>query len=254
MEDLQMRLKLESDYKAEAAIQRKSRSLVQEADGIVVPEVYPNFSTERVLTMERLDGVHLPEFLKTNPSQEQRNEAARKIARAWYRLLYAGRMVYADIHPGNFLFLKDGRLGLLDFGFMVLLDDELWALFSRMDRALTTGRREDRIAILKEWSWITDDVNDRERLQLSEEFADWSWRPRYCRGEFDFGDETDFRRGVALFSQMVAKRYSRSRPCTPVMARHQFGLRAMVYRLQAKFDVRPICEEEVKLSGWDRSA
>src|SRR5208282_590051 len=114
-------------------------------------EVYPDLSTARVLTMERLDGVHLPEFLRGNPSQEQRNEAARKIIRAWYRLLFAGRMVYADIHPGNFLFLKDGRLGLLDFGFMVSCDDEMWALFARMDRALTTGRRVDRIAIIKEW-------------------------------------------------------------------------------------------------------
>jgi hypothetical protein len=37
------------------------------------------------------------------------------------------------------------------------------------------------------------------------------------------------------------------------MARQQFGLRSILYRLKAKFDARPICEEEVKLSGWDRS-
>jgi len=48
--------------------------------------------------------------------------------------------------------LKNGRLGLLDFGFVVALDEELWGLFERMDRAVTTGRAEDRLAAIKEWS------------------------------------------------------------------------------------------------------
>ena len=52
---------------------------------------------------------------------------------------------------------------------------------------------------------------------------------------------------------MVRKRYSRSRPCTPVIARQNFGLRSMLYRLKARIDIRPIAEEEVKVTGWDRS-
>jgi predicted unusual protein kinase regulating ubiquinone biosynthesis (AarF/ABC1/UbiB family) len=163
-------------------------------------------------------------------------------------------MVYVDFHPGNLLFLEDGRLGLLDFGFMLELDDELWGLFQRMDRALTTGSRDDRIAALKEWSWITDDSIDADFLRLAEEFADCCWRPRYCGGEFDFGDEADFRRSLDLFIQMAAKRYGRMRPCTPAVNRQQFGWRSIFYRLRAKIDVRSVCEEEVKATGWDRSS
>ena len=70
---------------------------------------------------------------------------------------------------------------------------------------------------------------------------------------FDFGDEADFRRGIDLFTAMVAKRYNRARPCTPVICREQFGWRAMLYRLRAKIDIRPLAEEEVKATGWDRS-
>jgi hypothetical protein len=87
---------------------------------------------------------------------------------------------------------------------------------------------------------------------LTEQWADWCWRSRYCGGAFDFGDEDDFRRGIDLFSQLVGKRYSRARPCTPAFARNEFGLRSMLYRLQAKFDVRALCEEEVTAAGWDR--
>ena len=109
-------------------------------------------------------------------------------------MMFAGRLVYADFHPGNFLFMEDGRLGVIDFGFMLPVDDELWALFRKMDRPLTTGNRNERRAV-KEWSSITDDPADADFLRLCDEFCDWNWQPRYCGGPFDFGDEADFRRG-----------------------------------------------------------
>ena len=132
--------------------QERVRKLFREDDGIVVPRVYP-----RILHGPRADdGLSggkdaSTQFVATNPSQEERNEFARKILRAWYRMLYAGRLFYADIHPGNFLFLDDGRLGLIDFGFMMELDDTLWERFRKIDRPQTTGRRDERIAAMKEW-------------------------------------------------------------------------------------------------------
>jgi predicted unusual protein kinase regulating ubiquinone biosynthesis (AarF/ABC1/UbiB family) len=253
VEDLRMRLEQETDYELEAATLAKARALFREDDGIVVPRVYPQFSTSRVLTMERLTGEHIDGFLARNPPQAERNEFARKILRAWYRMLYAGRLLYADFHPGNFLFLEDGRLGVIDFGLVPQLPDDIWDLMRKMDRALTTGRREDRIAAIKEWMWATDEPADSDRVRLGEEYADCCWRSRYCGGEFDFGDEADFRRCVDLFIEMVRKRYSRSRPITPTISRQQFGWRSIFYRLKAKIDVRPIAEEEIKATGWDRS-
>ena len=52
---------------------------------------------------------------------------------------------------------------------------------------------------------------------------------------------------------MIRKRYSRSRPSTPAIARLNFGVRSLLYRLKANLDIRPIAEEEVKATGWDRS-
>jgi predicted unusual protein kinase regulating ubiquinone biosynthesis (AarF/ABC1/UbiB family) len=251
-EDLFSRLEREADYEREAAMLERARPLFTEDDGIVVPKVYRRLSTGRLLTMERLGGVHLDQFLASNPSQETRNEFARKLVRAWYRMMFAGRLLHADIHPGNFLFMDDGRLGVIDFGFVVELDDTLWELFRRMDRALTTGRRDDRLAALQDWCWVSDDPADQDRLRVVEEFAEWTWRARYYGGPFDFGDTANFRRGVDLFTEMVRKRYSRARACTPVMARHNFGWLSMLYRLRAKIDIAPIAEEEVRATGWDR--
>jgi predicted unusual protein kinase regulating ubiquinone biosynthesis (AarF/ABC1/UbiB family) len=252
-EDLRMRLERETDYTLEAANLQEARALFREDDGIVVPRVYPQFSTSRVLAMERIDGVHIDGFLARQPSQDERNEFARKILRAWYRMMFAGRLYYADFHPGNFLFMDDGRLGVIDFGYVTRITDDIWELFRMVDRPLTTGSREDRIEATKKWMWATDEPDTAERIRLADEFADWCWRPRYCGGEFDFGDEAYFRRGVDLFLEMVRKRYSRARPITPSITRQQFGWFSMLYRLKAKIDVRPIAEEEVKATGWDRS-
>jgi predicted unusual protein kinase regulating ubiquinone biosynthesis (AarF/ABC1/UbiB family) len=252
-DDLRARLERETDYEREGATLQKVRALFRAEDGIVIPRVFPQHSSGRVLTMEHLDGPHIEEFLATDPPQERRNEVGRKIVRAWYRMLFAGRLLYVDFHPGNFIVMEDGRLGVIDFGCVMELDDTMWELFRKMDRPLTTGRREDRIPVLKEWSWITDDPIDAERLRLSDEFSDWNWRPRYCGGEFDFGDEADFRRGIDLFVEMVRKRYSRARASTPSIVRQTFAVRAMLYRLKAKFDIAAIAEEEVRATGWDRS-
>jgi predicted unusual protein kinase regulating ubiquinone biosynthesis (AarF/ABC1/UbiB family) len=254
LDDLRLRLEQETDYEAEAAALARARLLFKEEDGIVVPRVYPQHSTARVLTMERLGGAHLDEFLAGNPSQQKRDDFAGKTLRAWYRMLFADRLLYADFHPGNFLFMDDGRLGVIDFGFVMPVDDELWSWLRQTDRALTTGERTERLAAVKEWSSITDSPADADFLRQCDEYADWCWRCRYWGGPYDFGDEVDFRHGINLFAQMVAQRHSRARPCTPVITRQHLGWRSIVYKLKARIDVRRIAEEEIKATGWDRSA
>jgi aarF domain-containing kinase len=251
-EDLRTRLEHETDYELEASNLEKARALFREDDGIVVPRVHRQFSTGRVLTMERVDGVHLDHFLARDPSQEERNEFARKIVRSCLRMMYA-RLLYVDFHPGNFLFLDDGRLGVIDFGNLVELSGETWDLFRKMDRGLTTCKPEDRTELVKEWIWITDESAEADRLRVSDAFTEWAWSPRCHQGEFDFGDEANFRRGVDLTAEGARKRYTRSRPLSPTIIRQQFGLWSLLYRLKAKFDFRAIAEKEVKATGWNRS-
>jgi predicted unusual protein kinase regulating ubiquinone biosynthesis (AarF/ABC1/UbiB family) len=153
-------------------------------------------------------------------------------------MLYGERLFYADIHPGNFLFLEDGRLGLIDFGFVLELDDRMWEHFRAIDRPQTTGSRDDRVVAMKEFNLITDDPADEERLRLTEQLCDWFWKCRYNHDEFDFGDETDFRRGIDIMVELGRKRYSRGQRYQLVIARQTFGIRSILYRLKAKIDVK----------------
>src|SRR5688572_7036297 len=80
-DDLRTRLERETDYEREAATLQKARALFREEDGIVIPRVFPAHSTGRVITMEHLKGVHIDEFLATDPPQKLRNDVALKHAR-----------------------------------------------------------------------------------------------------------------------------------------------------------------------------
>lgn len=254
LNDISTRLNSEVNYLIEAATLERARALFDESEGIRIPRVYPHLCTERILTMQYLPGRPLDEFLDRQPSQSLRNAVARKVLRAFYRMWCAGRLAYVDFHPGNLLVTDNGEIGLIDFGMMLPLDDALWDFFRRHDRAFSTGQPDLLLAANAEWCGFRDDELQTEQAKLSNEFFEWQCRPRFSCGEYDFGNEADFRRGVDLFLELVRERRLRAHPCTPASVRLQMGLRALLYRLKAKVDVAAIAEEEAFATGWDRTA
>jgi predicted unusual protein kinase regulating ubiquinone biosynthesis (AarF/ABC1/UbiB family) len=249
LEDLRRVLEWETDYEKEAEFQRKARSLFREDDRIVVPRIFEQHSTRRVLTMERLGGVHVHDFLAGQPSQELRDHFGGLIIRAWDRLFFAGHVNYADLHPGNFLFLADGRLGLLDFGCVRPFSEAEWELMRLAIRAVD-GSREDLLRYMKRSVALPEDASmDPEHQRLLERLIEWTWRPGRCRGSFDFGDGGLLREGVEIFRELTRKRCTRSEPMCVLSGRMFFGLFSMLYRLRARVDRRAIGQEEARAAG-----
>lgn len=255
VESLRQHLQRETDYRFEAETQSRIERLFHEEDQIVVPRVHPEFSTERVLTMDYLEGVHLGEFLQRRPSQVERNGYAERILRASCRMLYRERIQNVDWHPGNFLFMPQGRLGLLDFGCIVDYGrDDVWQLCERLHIAMRTGNPDYVRAGMREWCQLqADDTGQKEQLDDYTRYALWSWCPIYTPGEWDYGDREYLDQGVQLFSEMVKKRYTRNHPVGLSQTRWEFGYWMLMYRLGAKIDGDPILREEVQATGWDLS-
>jgi predicted unusual protein kinase regulating ubiquinone biosynthesis (AarF/ABC1/UbiB family) len=249
LEDVRRVLEGETDYEKEAEFQRKARSLFREDDGIVVPRIYEQHSTRRVLTMERLGGVHIHDFLAGNLSQEQRDHFGALIVRAWDRLFFAGHVNYADLHPGNFLFMPDGRLGLLDFGCVRPFSDAEWGLIRLAMRAIDGGR-DDLHRYMHRCVGLAEGAPmDPEHQRLLEWLIEWSWRPGRFRGAFDFGDGAILREGVEIFRELTRKRCTRSEPLCVLSARMFFGLFSMLYRLRARVNRRAIGVAEARAVG-----
>ena len=135
MSEVEARLKEEVDYEIEAenTIQFK-KSLLHEK--IVVPTVNLELSTKIVLTSSFLEGEGFEAFIARNPSQEERNHYAQLIFNSFFMGLYHLQMIHADPNPGNFIFMSEGRLGLIDFGCVKKLDDEFLRTFSKLHVSL----------------------------------------------------------------------------------------------------------------------
>jgi aarF domain-containing kinase len=238
-EEIHRMLKQEVDYEREAESLREARALFVDDDGFVVPAVHPRYSTKRVLTMDFVSGLHLPAFLATHPSEELRNRFGEKLFLVWHRL-HAARMNYGDPQSGNYLFMQDVRLGLLDFGCVQHFTDEefdLLRLAYRLDEGGTEAVRE----LLRRACYATDaDLANQEYVGLIEESIHWNLEPIRHQGPFDYGDAEYFKHGVDIFARIVKKRYSRSHPMFVYFDRSQMALKALLFRLGAQVDVKAL--------------
>lgn len=115
-EEVEEKLLEETDYELEL---RRGTEIANSCDSlpnIYFPKYYPEFSNNKVITMDFIDGLHLKEYLLTNPSQVEKNQVAQAIWDFYEFQLHELKSIHADPHPGNFLFNENGRVGVIDFG------------------------------------------------------------------------------------------------------------------------------------------
>lgn len=117
-EELSARLREELDYSRELKHLRLYRQMLTDAPYVHVPKPYPELSTQRLLTMEWLDGTHLFEW-KAAPT-EVRNRIAEALFLSWYRPFYQVGVIHGDPHLGNYRVAEadsdHASINLLDFG------------------------------------------------------------------------------------------------------------------------------------------
>lgn len=106
----------ELDYLAEARNAERLRTAFADDDTVAFPEVYWEFTTSRVLTLERFEGVPMnqPELL--SEMGHDRADLAKRGIYAYLEQIFVQGYYHADPHPGNLFALPDGRVGFTDFG------------------------------------------------------------------------------------------------------------------------------------------
>lgn len=120
-EEIAARLREELDYLLEAKHTRLY-GLIFAGDPLIrVPEVIPELSTQRLLTMTWLEGRRLLDY--TNRPLEERNQVARAMFRAWWYPFSHYGVIHGDPHLGNYTVFEDetgkaAGINLLDYGCM----------------------------------------------------------------------------------------------------------------------------------------
>ena len=116
IKEVESKLLEETDYELELKRSLEISSLCAHIPNLVFSKYYAEYASKRVLVMDWLPGLHLDEFLKTNPTQEIRDTIGQAMWNFYEYQVHIHKAVHADPHPGNFLMMEDGRLGIIDFG------------------------------------------------------------------------------------------------------------------------------------------
>jgi predicted unusual protein kinase regulating ubiquinone biosynthesis (AarF/ABC1/UbiB family) len=124
--EVENKLLEESDYGLELKRSMEITNACSHIPDLFFPKYYPEYSSNRILTMDWIDGMHLKEFLETNPSQKVRNQIGQALWDFYDYQIHTLRLVHADPHPGNFLMTATGQLGIIDFGCVKVIPDDYY--------------------------------------------------------------------------------------------------------------------------------
>jgi ubiquinone biosynthesis protein len=152
----------ELNYVLEARNAVRFASNFSDSETVRVPEIYWPYCSNRVLTMERIEGptLNTPEIAALPP--EERKALAESIAGCWFKQILHDGFIHADPHPANIVYLGDGKIGLFDFGMAGFLraDDlqEGTRLFLHVMQSDITGIKRSLKRLGVQWNPSADDA------------------------------------------------------------------------------------------------
>ena len=142
--ELRDRMVEELDYRDEADNQRAFAAAFDGDPRIKVPRVVA--SAPKAMVSEWMTGTPLSAIIRDG-DRETRNEVGTLLAEFHYSSPARARLLQADPHPGNFMQLTDGRLGVIDFGAVARLPDGVPRVLGVMTRLAVDGRGQELLAL-----------------------------------------------------------------------------------------------------------
>lgn len=128
VEEIKLRMIREVDFIDEAKNLDDFVDYLEKTQNTVAtaPKVYHQYSTRRVLTMQRLYGVPLTDFDVIKQYAKDPSQVLISAMNTWFGSLMMCESFHADLHAGNLMLLEDGRIGFIDFGIVGQLNPAVW--------------------------------------------------------------------------------------------------------------------------------
>ena len=181
------RLREELDYRREARHVALYRHMLRDEPAVHVPDVVADYSTDRLLTMGWLAGEPLLNW-KAH-AQEEKDQLAIEMFRAWYVPFYSYGVIHGDPHLGNYTVRADGSVNLMDFGcvrifpprfvrgsielYRALMADDLDRAVAAYEDWGFSGLTRDMIAVLNRWAaFLYGPLMDNRPRRLTEGMAE----------------------------------------------------------------------------------
>jgi predicted unusual protein kinase regulating ubiquinone biosynthesis (AarF/ABC1/UbiB family) len=149
--EITTRLREELDYRREAKHVALYRHILRDEPNVHVPYVVPSHSTDRLLTMGWLDGEPLLSW--KGRSQEDKDQLAVNMFRAWYVPFYSYGVIHGDPHLGNYTVRADGSVNLMDFGCVRVFPPRFVRGSIELYRALMSDDLDRAVAAYQDWGF-----------------------------------------------------------------------------------------------------
>merc|ERR1711920_427936 len=156
----------ETDFRLEAKRTTQFRDFLStsaELSGLVTaPKVYPEASATRVLTLERLYGVALTDLDAVRNVTPEPELALIVALNTWVLSVLTNEWFHADVHAGNLLVLRDGRVAFIDFGIVGSIPETTASAMIDFVRAFPMGDMDGVASALAQMGFTDQDVNVEE--------------------------------------------------------------------------------------------
>ncbi|MCR2814151.1 AarF/ABC1/UbiB kinase family protein [Microbacterium sp. zg.Y1084] len=171
-------LRAELDYLREARNAERFAENFADRPGVVIPRVFWETTTSRVLTLERMTGVKVSDPRALEDAGIDPGAIAEAGATVVLTMIFEDRFFHADLHPGNVFVHPDGRIALIDFGMVGEMTEELTEQLADVFIASATRNSESLASALIELSVSPGPVDRRAlRAGLASFFAEFSDKP-----------------------------------------------------------------------------
>lgn len=125
IDEFQSWIKKELDFVQEARNIDRFKTHFQDNHGVRIPQVYWDFCSSKVVTMEYIDGIGIANVEEIEKAGLDRKEIARNGAEITLQQIFEYGFFHGDPHPGNLFVLEDNVIAPMDFGLVGNLDREL---------------------------------------------------------------------------------------------------------------------------------
>ena len=124
--EVETKLIEETNYLLELKQSQEVVEACKKIENLVFPNYYSEYSSEKIITMDWMTGIHLSEFTSKNDNQEITDKIGQALWDFYMYQIHILKKVHADPHPGNFLVNDENQLVALDFGCMKKIPNDFY--------------------------------------------------------------------------------------------------------------------------------
>ncbi|MEL0643278.1 AarF/UbiB family protein [Olleya sp. Ti.3.14] len=125
-QEVENKLVEETNYILEVEQSKAIVAACKHIPNLKFPNYYEALSSERIITMDWMEGEHLSEFTAYNKDQNKADQLGQALWDFYMYQMHVIKKVHADPHPGNFLVSKSADLIALDFGCMKEVPEDFY--------------------------------------------------------------------------------------------------------------------------------